>query len=139
MTAKRVLGVSKKSSQSAQSSPASHAPSMPSAPSAPEQRYRAGCGRTWSLASRVPDLAYTDLAFPECPTCPERISPQEDTAAFCTLRPEHAPHPFAALAAFRDQLADDPPVTDEDDASSQNASPQDASSQDIAEGTRTSK
>lgn len=103
MAAKRILGVSKKSSQSAASS-ASHAASVPSAP---EQRYQAGCGRTWSIASRMPDLAYTDLAFPECPTCPERISPEEGTAAFCTLRPEHAPHPFAALAAFRDQLADD--------------------------------
>ena len=65
--------------------------------------YRAGCGRTWTLASREPDLAYTELEHAECSTCLHRVEPDE-TRPFCTLRPEGARHPFADLAHL--ELAD---------------------------------
>ena len=61
--------------------------------------FRAGCGREWPVASREPDLAYTEQAFPECPLCPHRVEP-EGAAPFCTLRPVSTPHPFAALAGL---------------------------------------
>lgn len=64
-----------------------------------ETTYRAGCDRTWAVASAEPDLAYTDQAFPECPTCPYRVEP-EGGPPFCTLRPVGAAHPFAALAGL---------------------------------------
>lgn len=64
-----------------------------------EQVYRAGCDREWTLVSAEPDLAYTEQAFPECPTCPHRVEP-EGAAPFCTLRPVGAPHPFAVLAGL---------------------------------------
>ncbi|MDV6376076.1 hypothetical protein [Deinococcus arenicola] len=61
--------------------------------------FRAGCGRKWVVATAEPDLAYTEQAFPECPTCSHRVEP-EGAQPFCTLRPAGAPHPFAALAGF---------------------------------------
>ena len=64
-----------------------------------EQVYRAGCGREWAIVSAEPDLAYTEQAFPECPSCPHRVEP-EGAAPFCTLRPVDAPHPFAALGGL---------------------------------------
>ena len=64
------------------------------------QLYRAGCGREWEVASAEPDLAYTEQAFPECPTCPHRVEP-EGTLPFCTLRPVGTAHPFAALAGLQ--------------------------------------
>ncbi|GGJ85975.1 hypothetical protein [Deinococcus aquiradiocola] len=67
------------------------------------QTYRAGCERTWDLASGEADLAYTDQAFPECPTCPHRVEP-EGAVPFCTLRPVAAPHPFAGLAGLLPDL-----------------------------------
>jgi len=70
--------------------------------------YRAGCQRTWQIASDESDLAYTDQAFPECPTCPHRVEPEGEgrgeAAPFCTLRPVGTPHPFAALAGLLDGL-----------------------------------
>lgn len=69
-------------------------------PVAAEQIYRAGCGREWTLVSDEPDLAYTEQAFVECPTCPHRVEP-ERAVPFCTLRPVGAPHPFAALAGLQ--------------------------------------
>lgn len=62
--------------------------------------YRAGCGREWQVASAEPDLAYTEQAFAECPTCPHRVEP-EGGPPFCTLRPLESAHPFAALAGLR--------------------------------------
>lgn len=62
--------------------------------------FRAGCAREWHLASAEADLAYTELAFPECPYCPHRVEP-EGARPFCTLRPAGAGHPFAALAGLR--------------------------------------
>ena len=62
--------------------------------------YRAGCGRRWSLQARTQDLAYTELAFPECPACPHRVTP-EGAPDFCTLRPLDRPNPFAALAGLQ--------------------------------------
>ncbi|MFC6618669.1 hypothetical protein [Deinococcus radiophilus] len=77
--------------------------SRPAAPrpaaAAREQVYRAGCQREWAIVSAEPDLAYTEQAFPECPTCPHRVEP-EGAAPFCTLRPVDTPHPFAALAGL---------------------------------------
>ena len=64
------------------------------------QLYRAGCGREWEVASAEPDLAYTEQAFPECPTCPHRVEP-EGIRPFCTLRPVGTAHPFAALAGLQ--------------------------------------
>ncbi|ANC72318.1 hypothetical protein [Deinococcus radiodurans] len=66
----------------------------------PAQLYRAGCLREWEVASAEPDLAYTEQAFPECPTCPHRVEP-EGTLPFCTLRPVGTAHPFAALAGLQ--------------------------------------
>lgn len=74
--------------------PRAASPSRPT-----ETTYRAGCERTWAVVSAEPDLAYTDQAFPECPTCPHRVEP-DGAAAFCTLRPVGAAHPFAALAGL---------------------------------------
>ncbi|GGO41228.1 hypothetical protein [Deinococcus humi] len=51
------------------------------------------------LNSAEADLAYTEQAFPECPSCPHRVEP-EGGPPFCTLRPRSAPHPFAALAGL---------------------------------------
>lgn len=64
------------------------------------QPYRAGCGREWEVASAEPDLAYTEQAFPECPTCPHRVEP-EGGPPFCTLRPVGTAHPFASLAGLK--------------------------------------
>ncbi|MBB6098135.1 hypothetical protein HNR42_001560 [Deinobacterium chartae] len=74
------------------------APKPASKPAA-ERTYAAGCGRTWSFQASDPDLAYTALEFPECPTCMHRVEP-EGAAPFCTLRPQGTPNPFAALAAL---------------------------------------
>ena len=72
------------------------------------QTYRAGCERTWDLASAEPDLAYTEQAFPECPACPHRVEPEGSVGAvpFCTLRPVGTPHPFAGLAGLLDGLTE---------------------------------
>ncbi|WP_414657146.1 hypothetical protein ACINK0_01235 [Deinococcus sp. VB343] len=67
---------------------------------APRQTYRAGCGREWQVVSAEPDLAYTEQAFPECPTCPHRVEP-DGGPPFCTLRPSSAAHPFAGLAGLK--------------------------------------
>ena len=64
------------------------------------QTYKAGCGRTWQMATTEPDLAYTELKFAECPGCPHRVEP-EGGPPFCTLRPASAAHPFAALSGFK--------------------------------------
>ncbi|MPY66288.1 hypothetical protein F8S09_06195 [Deinococcus sp. SDU3-2] len=69
------------------------------APAASPVTFRSGCAREWTLASAEADLAYTEQAFPECPTCPHRVEP-EGTLPFCTLRPVGAAHPFAALAGW---------------------------------------
>ncbi|PNY81791.1 hypothetical protein [Deinococcus koreensis] len=61
--------------------------------------FQAGCLRQWAVPSAEPDLAYTEQAFPECPTCPHRVEP-EGAAPFCTLRPLGTAHPFAALAGL---------------------------------------
>ncbi|MHA0042159.1 hypothetical protein [Deinococcus xianganensis] len=70
-------------------------------PGAPVQpvTFRAGCGREWSLPSAEADLAYTEQAFPECPTCEHRVEP-DGGPPFCTLRPVGTAHPFAALAGL---------------------------------------
>jgi hypothetical protein len=75
--------------------------------------YKAGCERTWEIASDEPDLAYTDQAFPECPACLHRVEPQaaqperaqpQRVQPFCTLRPLNTPHPFAGLAGLLGEL-----------------------------------
>lgn len=75
-----------------------NAPTLSKSPS--PQLYRAGCRREWSVASREADLAYTEQAFPECPTCPHRVEP-EGGPPFCTLRPAGTAHPFAGLAGLK--------------------------------------
>lgn len=70
-------------------------------PAAPARvPFVAGCGRRWDGDAGEAELAYTALAFPECPACPHRVSP-DGAGDFCTLRPEGAAHPFAALAALK--------------------------------------
>ncbi|MCD0164508.1 MULTISPECIES: hypothetical protein [unclassified Deinococcus] len=61
--------------------------------------FRAGCAREWVIESAEADLAYTDQAFPECPTCPHRVEP-DGGPPFCTLRPVGTAHPFAGLAGL---------------------------------------
>lgn len=61
--------------------------------------FRAGCHREWVVVTAEPDLAYTEQAFPECPTCPHRVEP-DGAAPFCTLRPVGTAHPFAVLAGL---------------------------------------
>lgn len=68
-------------------------------PAASPRTFRAGCLREWTVASPEADLAYTEQAFAECPTCPHRVEP-EGTLPFCTLRPAGTAHPFAALAGL---------------------------------------
>ncbi len=59
---------------------------------------RAGCGRERAAPdASASTWAYTDLAFPECPTCPHRVAP-DDGPPFCVWRPVDTPHPFAGLA-----------------------------------------
>ena len=72
---------------------------------AAKKTFQAGCRRTWELAAQEAELAYTALAFPECPTCPHRVEP-EGGPPFCTLRPMATPHPFAGLAGLREGLND---------------------------------
>lgn len=60
-------------------------------------RFRAGCGRETVRSGGLSELAYTELAFPECPGCPHRIEPERGPA-FCRWLPVERPHPFAALA-----------------------------------------
>ena len=62
--------------------------------------FRAGCAREWPLDSREEDLAYTEQAFPECPSCRHRVEP-EGGPPFCTLRPVGTAHPFAVLAGLK--------------------------------------
>ena len=78
------------------------------APPAQSASFVAGCGRAQAGPGDLAELAYTALAFPECPPCPHRLLP-EDGPSFCrwlrTSGEDHA-HPFAALAPFRDALED---------------------------------
>jgi len=69
---------------------------------------RAGCGRTRAVpaaevarAGAPAVWAFVTLDFPECPGCPHRVDP-EGAPSFCAWRPADAPHPFAALAAWRE-------------------------------------
>lgn len=67
----------------------------------PQKRtFKAGCQRTWEIVTLEPDLAYLELAFPECPTCMHLVEP-EGAKPFCTLRPQDAPHPFASLGKLK--------------------------------------
>jgi hypothetical protein len=62
-----------------------------------ERRFRAGCGRERLGPAELPELAYTELAYPECDGCRHRLAP-EDGPAFCRWLPVDRPDPFAALA-----------------------------------------
>ena len=65
--------------------------------------FRAGCGRTREGPTDLNDFAYTDLAYPECPTCPHRLEP-EDGKPFCRWLDATRENPFAALTLFRDRI-----------------------------------
>lgn len=65
-----------------------------------ERRFRAGCGRERGGPSDVDELAYTELAFGDCPGCRHRIEP-EDGPAFCRWLATDRPDPFARLADWR--------------------------------------
>lgn len=64
------------------------------------RRFRAGCGRVRKGPDEE-DLAYTALAYPECPGCEHRLEP-EGAPSFCRWRLEDAPHPFAVLSGLRE-------------------------------------
>jgi hypothetical protein len=66
-------------------------------------RFQAGCGRTCEGPADLSELAYTELAYPECPACPHRLTP-DGGPDFCRWLPQGGAHPFAALAALRAQL-----------------------------------
>lgn len=66
-------------------------------------RFRAGCKREYDGPSDLKELAYTALAYPECPGCPHRLEP-EGAANFCRWLPVGTPNPFTALADFREEL-----------------------------------
>lgn len=59
----------------------------------------AGCRRERPGPARELELAYTTLEYPECPSCPHRLEP-EDAPSFCRWLPLSTPHPFAALAGL---------------------------------------
>ncbi|GEM_PF-1398298 len=64
------------------------------------RRFRAGCGRERVGPSDLSEIAYTELAFPECPTCRHRIEP-EGGPAFCRWIATDRPSPLEALSDFR--------------------------------------
>ncbi len=61
--------------------------------------FRAGCGREQAGPDDLPELAYTALAYSECPTCLHRLEP-EAAPSFCRWLDAARPAPFAALATF---------------------------------------
>ncbi len=61
--------------------------------------FKAGCQREWIVESDADDLAYTEQAFAECPSCLHRVEP-DGGPPFCTLRPIATLHPFASLAGL---------------------------------------
>lgn len=63
-------------------------------------RFRAGCGREADGPTDVGELAYTELAYAECPDCPHRLEP-EGGPAFCRWLATDRPDPFAALGDAR--------------------------------------
>ena len=67
------------------------------------QRFVAGCERVKEGPADLGEVAYTELAFPECPTCPHRVIP-EDAPSFCRWLDEGSARPFARLAGFAEGL-----------------------------------
>lgn len=57
----------------------------------------AGCGRQQQAPADLPEVAYIELAFAECPACIHRLEPK-DAKPFCRWLPADRPHPFAGLA-----------------------------------------
>jgi hypothetical protein len=64
-----------------------------------ERRFRAGCGRERLGPADLPELAYTELAYPDCDGCRHRLAP-EGGPAFCRWLAVDRPDPFAALAGL---------------------------------------
>jgi hypothetical protein len=61
-------------------------------------RFRAACGREVDGPDDERELAYRELAYPECPSCPARIVPDTGVAPFCRWRRQPAPaSPWEAL------------------------------------------
>ena len=67
------------------------------------KRFTAGCERVTEGPADLQEVAYTDLAFPECPTCPHRVIP-EDAPSFCRWLGEGTQNPFARLESFAQGL-----------------------------------
>ena len=63
------------------------------------KRFIAGCERVTEGPVDLKEVAYTDLAFPECPTCPHRVVP-EGASPFCRWLDEGTQNPFASLESF---------------------------------------
>ena len=72
----------------------------PKRPGTPRiKRFVAGCKRVKEGPADLREVAYTELAFPECPTCPHRVIP-EGAPSFCRWLPVDAKGPFAGLESF---------------------------------------
>lgn len=67
------------------------------------KRFVAGCERVKEGPADLKEVAYTELAFPECPTCPHRVIP-EGAPSFCRWLDVEARGPFAALGSFAQGL-----------------------------------
>ncbi|MEM7737188.1 MAG: hypothetical protein AAF267_15515 [Deinococcota bacterium] len=68
-----------------------------------ERTFEAGCKRRMTLKTELSELAYDELSYPECPSCPHRVEP-EGAAPFCVWRDVNEPHPFAGLASMLDSF-----------------------------------
>ncbi|MDZ7707067.1 MAG: hypothetical protein U5J97_04060 [Trueperaceae bacterium] len=64
-----------------------------------QRRFRAGCRRERIGPSDLDEIAYLELAFPECPTCPHRVEP-EGGPSFCRWIATDRPTAFEVLARF---------------------------------------
>ncbi|MEM6428202.1 MAG: hypothetical protein AAF708_03105 [Deinococcota bacterium] len=68
-----------------------------------ERTFEAGCKRQMTVTTELSELAYNELSYPECPSCPHRVEP-EDAVPFCVWRDVNEPHPFAGLAGMLNSL-----------------------------------
>jgi hypothetical protein len=73
-----------------------------------ERTFEAGCKRHMTVTTELSELAYDELSYPECPSCPHRVEP-EAAAPFCVWRDVHEPHPFAGLAGLLASLDEPDP------------------------------
>ena len=68
------------------------------------KRFVAGCQRVEEGPADLKEVAYTELAFPECPTCPHRLIP-ESGPSFCRWLDADAKNAFAGLESLAQGLS----------------------------------